>query len=116
MGMDLLIKDEVDKVVLSGLRNTFSSFLFYDFLKGMKTIHQRDQLNRVAKDLPIYIFSGEEDPVGDYGKGLMNLYENYHTLGLKNVSYKLYPGGRHEILNEINKDEVIRDLIRWIDQ
>ena len=94
----------------------FPASFFYDLLRGMKTIHSGGHLNSVPKDLPIYILSGEEDPVGLYGKGVMNLYKTYKTLGIKDVTYKLYPGGRHEMFHEINKDEVIEDLIGWLDQ
>lgn len=94
----------------------FPASFFYDLLKGMKVIHKGEHLSKVPKDLPIYIFSGKEDPVGEYGKGVMNLYETYKSLGIKDVSYQLYPGGRHEMFNETNKEEVMKDLIKWVDR
>ncbi|OXX82848.1 hypothetical protein AVM15_16000 [Paraclostridium benzoelyticum] len=66
--------------------------------------------------MPIYIFAGDKDPVGKFGKGIIKLYENYKKVGIENVEFKLYSGGRHEMLNEINKDEVINDTINWIKQ
>ncbi|MFY9213917.1 MAG: hypothetical protein WAO45_04290 [Tissierellaceae bacterium] len=52
--------------------------------------------------------------MGYYGKGIVNLYNIYKDLGILNLSYKLYESGRHEMLNEINKDEVIGDIITWL--
>ena len=56
------------------------------------------------------------DPVGGFGKGLEELKDMYITHGLKEVSLILYPGGRHEMLNEINRDEVIGDLVSWLNK
>ena len=69
----------------------------------------------VPKELPIYIFSGEKDPVGNNGKGIVKLYETYQGVGLTDVTYKLYKDGRHEMLNETNRDEVMSDVIAWLD-
>jgi len=79
----------------------------------MKTLHQQENLNSIPKDLPIYIFAGNADPVGNYGEGIINLYNTYKSLSINNSTYKLYTGGRHEMLNELNKEQVIRDTIEW---
>lgn len=60
--------------------------------------------------------SGDKDPVGKNGKGVLRLRERYINLGVKNVSCKLYKGGRHEMLNEINKEDVMTDIISWLDE
>jgi len=60
--------------------------------------------------------SGSKDPVGAAGKGVMALAEMYNGLGIKHVDLKLYPEGRHETLNEINKDEVIKDIIEYLNK
>lgn len=93
----------------------FTSGYFRDFFKGLKEIHQPQHMNRIRKDIPIYIFSGEEDPVGGQGKGVRRLIKAYEKLGILDVSYKLYPGGRHEMLNEINRDEVMGDIVARLD-
>lgn len=93
----------------------FTSGYFRDFFKGLKEIHQPQHANRIRKDIPIYIFSGEEDPVGGQGKGVRRLIKAYEKLGILDVSYKLYPGGRHEMLNEINRDEVMGDIVSRLD-
>ena len=66
-------------------------------------------------DLPVFIVSGEEDPVGDYGKGVRKVYDQYLKNGITNVSMKLYPGLRHEILNEAGHDVVDHDLLQWLE-
>lgn len=60
--------------------------------------------------------SGDMDPVGNYGKGVKEVYQKLLDTGHKNVTLKLYPEARHEILNEINKQEVYDDLDKWIEE
>lgn len=111
------VNEEVDKYI----EDPFCGFVctssfYYDLLKGLKSIHEPQNLNNIPKKLPIFIFAGDKDPVGNCGKGIINLYEIYKTLNIKNVEYKLYEDGRHEMLNEKNKDEVIYDVKVWIDK
>lgn len=94
----------------------FSNGYFYDLFKLFKEIRNINNLGKINSKLPIYIFAGDKDPVGKFGKGIIKLYENYKKVGIENVEFKLYSGGRHEMLNEINKDEVINDTINWIKQ
>lgn len=94
----------------------FSNGYFYDLFKLFKEIGNINNLKKINSKLPIYIFAGDKDPVGKFGKGITKLYENYKKVGIENVEFKLYSGGRHEMLNEINKDEVINDTINWIKQ
>ncbi|MGX8688726.1 MAG: alpha/beta hydrolase, partial [bacterium] len=72
-------------------------------------------IQMIPFDLPIFMVSGEEDPVGDYGRGVRKVYEQYLKNGITNVSMKLYPDMRHEILNEVNHDIVDQDLLRWLE-
>lgn len=114
---DWLSRDEkeVDKYINDPYCGAvFTSSFFYDFLRGLKAIHQQNNLNNIPKKLPVYIFAGDKDPVGDKGKGIINLYNLYKELNVKDVSYKLYKDGRHEMLNEVNKDEVIEDVLKWL--
>jgi alpha-beta hydrolase superfamily lysophospholipase len=71
-------------------------------------------LRQIRKDLPIYVFSGSQDPVGQQLKGVSVLIERYRAAGIRDVSHDFYTGGRHEMLNEINRDEVRENLLRWI--
>jgi alpha-beta hydrolase superfamily lysophospholipase len=108
-------EDEVDKYITDPYCGTlFPVSFFYDLFKGMKLIHKEENLRLVPKDLPIYILGGNADPVGNYGEGIINLYKTYKSQNIKFLSYKIYTGGRHEMFNEINKDEVIKDTIEWI--
>lgn len=68
------------------------------------------------KKKPIYIFSGGDDPVGNYGKGIKKIYKFYKNLGYEDIEMKIYKGGRHEMLNELNKKEVFKDVENWLDR
>jgi alpha-beta hydrolase superfamily lysophospholipase len=70
---------------------------------------------RVPKRLPIYVIAGAADPVGENGEGVFRLLDAYDNVGLERVTDRLYPSARHELFNEINRDEVTRDLIDWLD-
>ena len=71
-------------------------------------------LAQIRKDLPIYIFAGDKDPINHDLEWLKPVAERYRATGIVNVSEKYYPGGRHEMLNETNRDEVMRDLVDWL--
>ena len=86
------------------------------FFCGMKTIYQQRALGGIPKDLPIFIASGDKDPVGGNGTLVSRLYDMYRSLGIADVAVKLYPDARHEILNEINRDEVYADFLAFIDR
>lgn len=108
---------EVDKYVEDPYCGTvFTAGFFYDFLNALKTIEDRNNFHMIPKGLPIYIFSGEKDPVGKFGKGVVNLFNRYKDLGVKDINYKLYKEGRHEMLNEVNRDEVMDDVVQWLDK
>lgn len=111
------VEEEVDKYI-SDDRCGFicTTSFYYDLLKGIHDIHKKGNNEKVPEYLPIYIFSGDKDPVGYFGKGVMNLYNGYKGSGVKSVKCKLYKEGRHEMLNEHNKDEVIEDILNWINE
>ena len=71
---------------------------------------------KIPKDLPIIFLSGDMDPVGQCGKGVRKVYELVKASGVKDVSLKLYPGARHELHHETNKDEFLADVVNWIEQ
>ncbi len=73
-----------------------------------------DSFSKVRKDLPVLIISGDMDPVGDYGEGVEEVNNNYIRAGVNNCKIKLYKGARHEVLNEINKDEVYKDVLDFV--
>ncbi len=73
-------------------------------------------MDKTRKDLPIFIASGEDDPVGDFGKGIKAFYARCGELGFKNVTMKLYKNDRHELLNETDKDVVYNDFIGFFNE
>ena len=114
---DWLCTDE--KVVEAYEKDEMCGFIFK--VNGFKTLFQllgrlnkKENLDKMPKNLPIYFVSGDMDPVGDYGEGVRKAYEDFRRAGMERVSMKLYPGGRHEILNEKNKIQVYEELYPWI--
>jgi alpha-beta hydrolase superfamily lysophospholipase len=89
--------------------------LWVDLLDALDAISRPEEQARIPKELPIYVFSGAEDPVGEHGKSVERLLAAYRRAGLRRVTSRIYPGARHEMLNETNRDEVVRDLIGWLD-
>lgn len=89
--------------------------LWLDLFSGLRVIRQPHRLESVPYEMPIYVFAGDQDPVGEAGKGVHRLLDAYADAGLHQVTSKLYPGGRHEMVNEVNRDEVIADLGTWLD-
>ena len=88
--------------------------LYRDMLSGIRYIQQIQSLKEMRKDLPVFFIAGGEDPVGGYGKTVIQTVKAFKNAGMTDVSCKLYPLCRHEILNEINKDEVFGDISKWI--
>ncbi|MFN7927650.1 MAG: alpha/beta hydrolase [Blastocatellia bacterium] len=88
--------------------------LWVDFLDGMTELAKPAHKQRIRRDFPIYILAGSQDPVCANGKGALVLTEEYRAAGLTNLTCKIYPEGRHEMLNEINRQEVVDDLLAWL--
>ena len=76
---------------------------------------QAENVAKMPKDLPIYLVSGTDDPVGDMGEGVKKVYEAFRAAGIRDLSMKLFQGDRHEILNETDREEVYLDMLRWMD-
>lgn len=108
-------ENQVDLFEADPLRiEDFSLSVFLDILKGSKKINQSQTFKNTPKNLPIYIFSGENDPVGEMGKGVKKVTKNYKKAGVEDVTLRLYKGGRHEMLNEVNREEVETDILNWL--
>lgn len=108
-----------EKVVDEYMNDPQCGFLFT--VNGFDTIFQlsanlnkKSFLKRVPKDLPILLMAGKEDPVGNYGKGVAQVYRQYRQLGIADVELKLYDNSRHEILLEPEKDLVFADICNWL--
>jgi alpha-beta hydrolase superfamily lysophospholipase len=93
----------------------FSNLLIYDMLKGMVEMWRPENEARIPKDLPILIASGEMDPVGGVnGEGVKTLARRYRAIGIKDLELIIYSQSRHEILNEINREEVHQAVLGWL--
>ena len=68
----------------------------------------------MPKNLPVCFFAGGEDPIGNFGKGVKKVYGQFRSLGMRNVSIKLYKQDRHEILNEPDRMDVYKDIYHWL--
>lgn len=88
--------------------------LLRDMMIGIRYIERKENLAQMNKELPVLFLSGGDDPVGNYGKGVRQAAQEFRNAGMKHVSEQIYPLGRHEILNEINRDEVYRKTADWI--
>lgn len=105
--VDKFIADELCgyKYTVSGMKALFLT---------LKAVSTRRWYNSVPLSMPILLLSGSMDPIGDYSKGVNEVYKNLKKTGHKYVTIKLYDGARHEILNEINRKEVFDDIIEWL--
>lgn len=114
---DWLTRDEavVDAYVADPLCGfVASSGLLRDMMVGIHYIEQKKNLANMCKHLPVLFIAGEEDPVGSYGSGVRRAAQEFKKSGMINVAVKLYPDCRHEVLNELNKDEVYADVAKWL--
>ena len=109
-------RETVDKYLADPLCGFVAKVgLFRDMMSGIRFISSQKNIDRMNKEAPVYFMSGEEDPVGDYGAGVERAYRAFCRAGLKDVMIRLYPGGRHEMLNEINREDVYRDILNWLE-
>lgn len=115
---DWLSRDEevVDKYMDDPLCGYIpSAGLFHDMMCGIEFIGKKRNVARMKKDLPVYFVSGDKDPVGENGKGVLRVYRSFLNAGMQDVTMKLYHEGRHEMLNELNRDEVYKDILNWLE-
>jgi len=114
---DWLSRDEkeVDSYASDPLCGFLCSLGFYrDLTQALDRIHKPEEMGKIRKELPIYVFSGSADPVGDMGVSPAALVVAYRHLGIINLETVLYPDARHETLNETNREEVTGSLISWL--
>lgn len=117
-GSDWLTRDEeiVDfcrgskycnfRFTVNGYRTLFDVLSF---------IQKKENINRIPKELPLYFPAGGQDPVGNYGRSVTAVAGAYKKAGIGDVTMKLYPDDRHEILNELDRAEVYDDILAWLD-
>jgi alpha-beta hydrolase superfamily lysophospholipase len=114
---DWLSRDEaeVDAFVNDPLCGQMPSITFYrDLALTLHKIHLKKNMARIPHDLPVYVFSGSKDPVGNNGRSPTALIKRYTQLDLNDIEFVLYPNTRHELLHETNYEEVQENLLAWI--
>lgn len=114
---DWICSDE--SVVDSYMNDPGCGFLFtvngYDTLISLvKELNKHSNLVKMPKDLPVLFIAGTEDPVGNYGKAVQEVYDTFLNLNLTKVQLKLYNDARHELLNEKQKKQVYEDVFNWL--
>lgn len=116
---DWLTRDE--KIVDEYLADERCQFMFtlngyYNLFFSLFKLTFNEYLDRMPKDLPVFFVSGECDPVGNFGKGVQKVIDSFEEAGMKQITCRLYPSARHEILNELDKACVYRDVLFFIEQ
>lgn len=108
---------QVDKYVADELCGfLFTACGYRDLFLLLRTVSVKKWYKRVPENLPIFLVAGDEDPVGEYGKGVKQVAEDLKKTGHTHVHTKLYRGMRHEILNEVNNEMVMKDILEWSDK
>ena len=106
-------EEELTKYLNDPLRGKIvSSGLFRELLNGMSYSNNIENVIKMRKDMPILLLSGVEDPVGNFSKGVYNVYKLFNNID--DVSIKIYDDARHDILHEKCKEEVYDDISNWI--
>ena len=109
------VEEQVDKYIADPYCGGVCSVSFFKNLtSAMAKMGRERYIKNISLNTPIYVHGGSMDPVSDMGKGLKKLYYQYVDLGVKDVKLDIYEGARHEIYNEINKDEVYKNTLEFI--
>ncbi|MCM1244689.1 MAG: lysophospholipase [Roseburia sp.] len=107
--------DEVDKYRKHKYcQFTFTLNGYRTLFEGISYIQEKRHIHKIPRELPILFMSGEEDPVGNYGKGVKAVASSYRRAGVKDVTCILYPEARHELLNELEYEKTQEDMWEWI--
>lgn len=117
-GFDWLSRDHarVERYIADPLCGfTFTVNGFSTLFELVSRLYSKENLSRIPKRLPVFMVSGDADPVGDYGRGVKKAYDSLVAAGLENIKLKMYEGSRHELLNETNRDEIMQDIYDWIE-
>ncbi|MCH5275652.1 MAG: lysophospholipase [Lachnospiraceae bacterium] len=114
---DWLSKDE--EKVQAYIADEDCGFVFT--VNGFKTlftlisrIRKKKNLKNVPDNLPIFMASGEDDPVGDYGRGVKKAYDSLKAVGVEDITLKIYSEDRHELMNELDRETIMEDIAEWL--
>lgn len=89
---------------------------FLDLFGALGLIHKKTEVAKIRKTLPILLFSGTDDPVGNYGKAVWQVARQYDDAEIEDVTVLLFEGGRHELLNDSSRVETIKGVLNWIEK
>lgn len=108
-----------NSVVDKYIKDPYCGFLFTtngyrDLMNLIVIINRPDWYTSVPQELPVYLIAGEEDPVGNYGKGVKEVYQGLVDSNHSDVAIKLFSSDRHEILNEKDKSDVYKNVLSWL--
>jgi len=93
----------------------FTVNAYYHMFSGIQKMNKQEKEGKTIKTLPIFFVAGKEDPVGNYGKSVESVYQQYKAAGYQDVEMKLYEEDRHEILNEVDREIVFEDILTWLE-
>lgn len=93
----------------------FTVNAYYHMFDGMAKMNRQEKEGKMQKELPVLLASGKEDPVGSFGKSVDKVYQKYQSCGMKDIEIKLYEKDRHEILNEVDREKVFEDILKWLE-
>ncbi len=111
------ISEEVERYEKDELCNFVCSYAFYKyFFKAFTRIYKKKNLEKINKDMPMLIMSGDKDPVGSFSKSTTNLYKMYQKLGVRNVELILYKNVYHEYLNDISREKAFTDILNFVNK
>ena len=108
-----------DDIVERYVNDKFCTYLFtvdafYSLFDMLGSVSAKDWAQKLPKNVPLLVTSGAQDPVGNYGRGVRTVYERIKTAGVSDVALKMYPDDRHEILNELDREQVYTDILDWL--
>lgn len=110
-------EEALDAYIADPLRGeNFSAGLFRELLSSMSFNGKLNNIKQMNKKMPVLFMSGEEDSVGENGKGVKRAYRSFQKVGMQNVRIKLYPGLRHDILHEKCREHVFENIYHWMEE
>ncbi|WP_335871746.1 alpha/beta hydrolase [Bacillus sp. 2205SS5-2] len=115
---DWLSRDEEavqDYIVDPYCGRVSSAGMFIDLLTGLSRIHDENEVKKIPRDVPFLFISGDQDPVGRGTKGVQKVINQMQRYSEYDIVSRFYSDGRHEMLNEINREEVFQDIVYWIE-
>ncbi len=110
-------RENLDRYVSDPLCSfIFTVNAYYSMFGGMQYMQKKESIRMIPKELPILFATGADDPVGDFGEGVRNICQQYQAAGIQDVSLRIYPGDRHELLKETDRQQVAEDILEWLEE